>query len=134
MKEAKRLNLDPQPITDPIQALLDLGGDAVALVGALRTHVDALQAVGTEPGANRWSGETVKPELQAFIAALREAERILSSLARLDLAERMVRLDESRAELVAKVITKVLTRAGLDTNSIDVKSWVSAELLAVSAA
>ena len=73
---------------------MDLGGEAVALVGALKGHVADLERVGTAPG--RW-GEAVKPEIAAYLAAIREAERILTSLVCLNLAERLVRIDEARA-------------------------------------
>jgi hypothetical protein len=125
VEKARKLVLTPEPVDDPVEALLELASEAVALVDALKGHVQDLERVGTEPG--RW-GEQVKPEIAAYLSAIREAERILSSIVRLDLQERQVRLDEARAEIVVKVIERVLARAGLDTASIDVRSSVAREL------
>jgi len=131
LDEASRLGLlDAAPIEDPVSALMNLGGEAVALVGALKGHVANLERVGTAPG--RW-GETVKPELSAYISAIRECERILSSLVRLNLAERLVKIDETRAQLVVTVIERVLAAAGLDPHAIDVRASVARELSAVAA-
>lgn len=118
------------PVQDPIAALQDLGGQAVALVDALKQHAADLQRVGTQGG--RW-GETRKPELQAYLSAIHEAEKILSSLVRLGLAERLVKIDEQRAAMVATVIERVLKSQGVDVTAIDVRSSVARELKLVSA-
>lgn len=124
-EKARKLILNPEPVDDPVEELLRLAGDAVALKDALKGHVEQLESVGTDGG--RW-GEQVKPEIAAYLGAIHQAERILSSIARLDLQERMVRLDEARAALVVTVIERVLKGAGLDTNAIDVRSSVAREL------
>jgi len=131
LDQASKLGLlNAQPIDDPICALMELGGEAVALVGALKGHVAALERVGTAPG--RW-GEAVRPEIAAYLTAIREAERILSSLVRLNLAERLVKIDETRAQLVVTVIERVLASAGLDPQAVDVRASVARELSAVAA-
>jgi hypothetical protein len=125
-----RLGLvEASPIDDPVAALLDLGGEAVALVAALKGHVAELERVGTEPG--RW-GEQLKPEISAYLSAIREAERIVTSFVRLNLAERLVRIDEERAQLVVTVIERVLMSAGLDPQSLDVRASVARELTMVA--
>jgi hypothetical protein len=121
--------VDANPINDPIAALMDLGGEAIALVTALRSHVADLERVGTEPG--RW-GEQLKPEITAYLGAIREAERIVTSIVKLNLAERLVRIDEERAQLVATVIERVLASAGLDPRSLDVRASVAHELTLVA--
>lgn len=121
--------VEASPIDDPVAALMDLGGEAMALVTALKAHVADLERVGTEPG--RW-GEQLKPEITAYLGAIREAERIVTSIVRLNLAERLVRIDEERAQLVVTVIERVLTTAGLDPQAIDVRASVARELTLVA--
>ena len=131
VEQVSRLGLlDAVPIEDPVGALMELGGEAVALVGALKGHVKNLERVGTAPG--RW-GEAVKPEIAAYLTAIREAERILTSIVRLNLAERLVRIDEARAQVVVTVIERVLAAAGLDPQAIDVRASVARELSMVAA-
>lgn len=121
--------LDAGPVEDPVSALMELGGEAVALVAALKTHVADLERVGTEPGR---FGEQLKPEITAYLGAIREAERILTSIVRLNLEERLVRIDEERARLVVTVIERVLAVAGLDPQAIDVRATVARELARVA--
>lgn len=119
-----------EPIEDPVGKLMELGGQAFSLVNVLREHVAELEKVGTAPG--RW-GETVKPEIAAYLSAIREAERILKSIVSLNLSERLVRLDEARAEMVTRVIEKVLAEHGLHTEAIDVRASVARNLSLVAA-
>jgi hypothetical protein len=121
--------VEASPIHDPVVALMDLGGEAVALVIALKQHVSDLESVGTESGR---LGEAVKPEITAYLSAIREAERILSSLVRLNLEERLVRIDEVRAQVVVAVIERVLLSAGLDPKALDVRASVARELTLVA--
>ncbi len=108
---------------------MELGGEAIALVDALKKHVAALESVGTTPGR---FGEQLKPEIAAYLAAIREAERIITSIVRLNLAERLVRIDEARAQVVVTVIERVLVSAGLDPQALDVRASVARELTLVS--
>ena len=129
--QVSRLGLvEASPIDDPVAALMDLGAEAIALVNALRFHVAMLERVGTEPGR---LGEQLKPEITAYLGAIREAERIVVSIVKLNLAERLVRIDEERAQLVVTVIERVLISAGLDPKAIDVRASVAQELSVVAA-
>ena len=121
--------LEASTLEDPVAAVMDLGAEAIALVTALKGHVADLERVGTEPGR---FGEQLKPEIAAYLGAIREAERIVTSIVRLNLAERLVRIDEDRAQLVVTVIERVLVSAGLDPQSLDVRASVARELTLVA--
>lgn len=116
------------PVEDPIAALAQLGGEALALKDALATTVADLEQVRYQGRV----GEQVRGEIQALLNAMGQAERLLVALAKLDLDERRVRLDESKAALVAGVIERVLQAAGLDPSRIEVRRLVAAELEAVA--
>ena len=74
--QVSRLGLvEASPAEDPVAALMDLGGQAVALVAALKGHVADLERVGTAPGR---FGEQVKWEISAYLTAIREAERVIT--------------------------------------------------------
>lgn len=119
-------------ILDPIEALIELGGHALVLVDVLRQRVSELETVGTEPG--RGYGESVKPEIVAYLNAIARAEKILTSLARLDLGARYIRLDEVRAQILCMVIERTLTAVGVDPQDADVRSHVHRELMLVGGA
>lgn len=127
---ASRLGLlEGRIVDDPIEELMRLAGEALALVDALKHHVAELERVGTTSGRY---GETVKPEIAAYLEAIGRAERILTSLTRLGLAERFVKLDEARVEIVVKVLERVLAACGLNPQAQDVRAHVARELTLVA--
>jgi hypothetical protein len=74
----------------------------------------------------------VKPEIQAYLASIGQATRILTNLARLNLSERYVKLDEARVTLLCQVIERVLAANGLNPQAQDVRSSVARELTLVA--
>jgi hypothetical protein len=99
-----------EPVTDPFAALEDLAGQAVALVGVLRSKVAELQSVRYESGQGL---EQLRGELQAYLSALQRAESVLSKIVSLDLESRRVRIQEAQASLVASALARVLGSAQL---------------------
>ena len=121
--------IEASPIDDPVAALMDLGGEAVALVTALKRHVAELERVGTEPG--RWVRQS-SPRSPPTWPPFGRPSGSCRQLVRLNLAERLVRIDEERAQLVVTVIERVLMSAGLDPQSLDVRASVARELTVVA--
>jgi len=115
-------------VNDPVGALAQLGGEALALKDALAETVSDLAEVRSTGRV----GEQVRGELQALLAAMSQCERLLVALAKLDLDERRVRLDEVRAALVAGVIERVLAASGIDTRSVEIRRRVADELEALA--
>jgi len=102
-----------EPVTDPIAALEDLAGQAVALVRLLRSAVADLEEIRYRGGLGDGT-ENLRGELQAYLAAMARAESILHKIVSLDLDTRRVRLDEARADVVLRAIGRALDRLGLD--------------------
>jgi hypothetical protein len=128
---ARRLTAlhDVVAVDDPIAALLGLAGQLVALVDVLRSFVADLSSVAYEGDK---TGEQIKGELQVYLAAAARAESILTNIIRLNLEERLVRVNEAQSDMVVVLIEHVLARAGLEVQAVDVRSWVADELEALA--
>jgi hypothetical protein len=100
-----------EPVSDPITALEELAGQAVALVDVLRGAVSRLEQIRYRDDR---VGEQIRGELQAYLSALARAESILGKIISLDLASRRLALDEARVLLVVNALGKVLGARDLD--------------------
>jgi hypothetical protein len=97
------------PVTDPLRALAALAGDSVALVNALRGFVSQLESVAY-PGR---VAEQVRGELTIYVSALSRAESILSSIVRLGIEDRLVRLTEHQASVLATTFSAIMRELGV---------------------
>jgi hypothetical protein len=106
--------LDAQPTEDPIAELQRIAGETVQLKDWLRGLVDQLTEI-------RYRAETeqTRAELSCYMAALRDCTSVLTSLARLNLDERSVRIKESQAQMVRTAVDRALREAGLEGEQLE---------------
>lgn len=99
------------PITNPYEELYRLAGQVIKWKDILAEKVAELSylSYGTEH-----TGEQIKGEVQLFTQALAEARSILVSISKLDVEERMVRVAEAQAMMIAEVLGRVLDSLGLE--------------------
>jgi hypothetical protein len=92
------------PVVDPLEALAVLAGEVLRWKDLLAAHVadlDGLRYSGI-------SGEQVRGEIMLFGQALDRCNTVLSTYARLGIDERLVRIEEQRADMIAVIIRAVL--------------------------
>lgn len=122
------VNTAPVPVDNPLVALAELAGDAVRwknIVGAYLAELNTFryQAEGyDEDGETKAGGEQIRGEVIVWERALARVESILVAMARLNLDERMVRIDERIADLVFGAF-----EAGLDTLKLEPEARTRAE-------
>ena len=92
------------PVDDPIRALRELAAEALAVKAYFGDRVNALEQLRYQAGA----GEQVRGELILYGQAFDRAAKLCESLARLNLDERTVRLDEARVTLLVGALARVL--------------------------
>lgn len=95
------------PVENPLTALSEVAGEIVAMKDVLRGQTERLEQI-------RYSGmgsEQIRGELQAYQAALRDTVHALSTIAKLNIDERLVRIEEQQAALVIKAIEAALVHA-----------------------
>lgn len=105
---------DYKPINNPYEELYRLAGQAVKWKDILAERVSTLQELGYEGK----TGEQIKAEVQLFASALTECRNILVSISKLDVEERMVRVAEAQALMIAEALGRVLDSLGLDDNTV----------------
>lgn len=106
--------VDYQAINNPYEELYRLAGQAVKWKDILAERVATLHELGYEGK----TGEQIKAEVQLFAAALTECRNILVSISKLDVEERMVRVAEAQALMIAEALGRVLDSLGLDDNTV----------------
>lgn len=99
------------PITNPYEELYRLAGQTIKWKDILAERVADLEYLGY---GTEHTGEQVKADVQLFTQALAEARQILVAISKLDVEERMVRIAEAQALMIAEILGRVLDSLGLD--------------------
>lgn len=124
--------LDVQPVGDPIEQLQALAGQALAWRDAIAERVRALTSLRYE---SAHGGEQLRAEIGLFERAMDRCQSILTAMAKLNLDERLVRLDEARGRLVRDLVLGVFADLGLpDEVQAQARSAIAARLRAEAAA
>lgn len=99
---------------DPISELQRIAGETVAIKDYLRSQVETLTSI-------RYRAETeqTRAELTCYLASLRDCTSVLTSLARLNLDERAVRIKEAQASMIRTAVDRALREAGLEGESLE---------------
>jgi hypothetical protein len=101
--------MDIQPVDDPLRELSLLAGEALGWKKLLRDRVAELTSLGYA-GA---TGEQTRATVQLYGAALDRLERILVSIARLDIDTRLAAITERQAEMHLTALEAGLAEAGI---------------------
>lgn len=102
------IRLDITPVDNPLEELAKVAGEARAFKDQLAAHVQNLTELRYRGG----SGEQIRAELTLYRDALRDLGNLLVQFARLNIDDRLARIEERQAELIADALTAVL--AGLN--------------------
>lgn len=118
------------PVTDPLSALADVAGEVTAVKDYLRGLVEQIvereQAAQLSDGVMRLMGggeqlrmpddkgaEQMNAKFQAYMAMLSTCVSTLATIAKLNIDERMARIDEARAEMIREALRRAFAEAGL---------------------
>jgi hypothetical protein len=101
--------MDIEPVEDPLRELSLLAGEALAWKRLLRDRVAELTSLGYQ-GA---TGEQVRASVQLYGASLDRLERVLVSIARLDIDTRLAAITERQADLHLAALESGLAEAGI---------------------
>jgi hypothetical protein len=102
-----------RPLESPEEALLTIGAETVAIVGALRARVAELDTLTV---TDRTGAENVAAVLGAYERALDRAGRLLVSINRLNLDERQRTVRSEQVAILAGILRRAVydPRTGLD--------------------
>lgn len=96
------VRLDVPPVEDPLTGLQKLGGEMLAWKEAIGRKVNDLTSLRYE-GVG--SGEQLRAEVGLYERAVDRLERVLVSMARLNLDERLVRIREGQGKIIIAAVT-----------------------------
>lgn len=102
--------LDVAPVADPLTALAEIAGQVVAFKDVLASRVNALSAVRftDEKGA-----EQLRSEVALFERSLDRCEKFLTSMARLNIDERLAAIEQQKVDMVTTALSAALSELGL---------------------
>lgn len=106
---AREENLQWEPLADPIDAILRLASEAWALKAYASAQVEALEEIRYKGHA----GEQLRAEVAFYERCIERCHKIGTDIARLDLADRLVRLKEDQAVLVYTAIQRIMDQLEL---------------------
>lgn len=103
------------PVTDPLSALADAAGEVTAVKDFLRGLVDDIVTRQADPlrVPDDKGAEQMRAEFTAYMAMLNTTVGTLATIAKLNIDERMARIDEARAEMIREALRRAFAEAGL---------------------
>lgn len=112
------------PVTDPLTALADVAGEVTAVKDFLRGLVEQIVEVEQRHAGLSGGGETLRStddkgaeqlnaKFQAYMTMLDRTVSTLATIAKLNIDERMARIDEARAEMIREALRRAFAEAGL---------------------
>lgn len=103
------------PVTDPLSALADVAGEVTAVKDFLRGLVEQIVERQSDPlrVPDDKGAEQMRAEFTAYMAMLNTTVGTLATIAKLNIDERMARIDEARAEMIREALRRAFAEAGL---------------------
>lgn len=118
------------PVDDPLTELARLAGEVVAWKDAIAERVSFLTDIRYD---GEKSGEQIRGEVIVFERALDRCNAVLTSMAKLNIDERMARVTEKQAEFVANALATAMNHMGLDVHQQqEARALVARELRLVA--
>jgi hypothetical protein len=103
--------LDVTPVDDPLTELAKLAGQVVAWKDALSAKVNELTAIRYQDAKG---SEQLRSEIALFERALDRCGNVLGVMAKLNIDERLARVNERQVEIVSQALSAALADMGLD--------------------
>lgn len=104
---------NPPPVGDPLEALLKLADQVVELTAVMRDEVARLNMSDWRYAHNR-VGEQIRTEVYLYERALERAAKILTSIAKLRIAEHKLELEREMAGVIQRAFGLALEDSGAD--------------------
>lgn len=122
-------DLNAPPVDNPLTELARITGQVVAWKDGLADRVNELTSLRYSTDG----GEQLRAEVALFERALDRCEKFLTAMARLNIDERLVRIEQQQADLVTYAVTMTLEELGLPIEQqAEARRGVARHLRAVS--
>lgn len=119
--------LDVAPVDNPLTALAELAGQVVAFKDALADRVNQLSEIRYQAGA----GEQIRAEIVLYERALDRCNNVLSSMGRLNIDDRLARVNERQVETLIGAVDALLAYLGVSGDkAVEAKRFLARKLRA----
>lgn len=126
--ELARLNV--APVADPLTALAEIAGEVVAWKNAMAGKVNELTQLRY---ADAKGSEQLRSEVALFERALDRCEKFLSTMAKLNIDERLAAIEQQKIEMVSAALSLALAELGLsEQQQSEARRGVARHLRAVA--
>lgn len=123
-----------EPLTNPLLALGELAAEVVATRETFRNKFASLITTDSVRYVDAKGAEQLRSEAALYERACDRSTKLLVDMARIDLTDRLVKLTERQATLVAQVLRAALADFGLDPGADDVRESVGRHLQSLEGA
>jgi hypothetical protein len=121
---------DLPPVTNPVAELATVAAKVLYFQDLMEVEVSRLHALETFDVKGT---ENIKAVVGAYERALERSINVLDKIARLDIDNRLVRIEEQQAEMVMVAFVATLRKMGLEPDDITrARAMLAAELEAVT--
>lgn len=103
--------LDVAPVADPLTALAEIAGQVIGFKDVLAARVNALSAIRFEDVKG---AEQLRSEVALFERSLDRCEKFLTSMARLNIDERLAAIEQQKVDMIVAAISGAISDIGLD--------------------
>lgn len=120
-KALRKMNITP--VDDPLTALKQLAGEAVAW----KNEMAHLIANLTQIRYRTENSEQIRGEVQLFERAMDRCTAVLATIAKLNIDERLAAITEQQATMLTNALFAAFEAAGLGITDLDQKKAVTVE-------
>jgi hypothetical protein len=122
--------LEVAPVRNPLSVLAQITGEAIQLKNVLLEVVDALTAK-TIRSTSAFGGEELRADLAAYERSLDRVAKFAIAMARLNLDERLVAVDEATVAMLTAIIRTIVIGLGHNPSDPHVGAVVTGALRSV---
>lgn len=109
------------PVDNPLAALQQLAGEILTMKNIFAMRVAKLK----EAGYGSKAGEQLKADVAVYERALDRCGKVLTDIARLNIDDRLAKIEEKQAELMVAVFIEAVSRMGMGERQAEARRIIS---------
>lgn len=118
-------------VSDPLTAMAEIAGEITAVKDIFRDRLTELDEKSWRYEGDK-GGEQLRAEVALYERALDRSVKVLDSLARMNIDERLAAITERQAGMIATFAEALVRRVGADPSSPEVREAIAIELEALA--
>lgn len=99
-----------EPVEDPLTKLKEIAGELLAVKDFLHGRIEEIEDLRSR---SRDGVEQMRAEFTAYQHSLRDVVSVLSVIAKLNIDERLTRIEQAKVELIVAAVDAALHKAGV---------------------